>query len=148
MNRLVITRSSVLDRLFFSASIAVGIAVLFFGDELDAPFWARLSFFALFVSGGVFFWLMSAKVTVTLDGPEGEVRVHWSRIIGEKTRSARLDKIVALRAQMGDDAGRLRFHLADGSTMPLTPYSYSGGSHPQVVESVNAWLANWTQGTT
>jgi hypothetical protein len=147
-DRLVITRSSAIDRFFFSATIAVGFAILFFGDHLDAPFWVRLCFFALFVSGGIFFWLMSAKVTVTLDGPEGEVRVHWARMIGERTRSARLDEIVNLRVQMGEDAGRLRFHLEDGSTIPITPYSYGGGSHPQVIQCVNAWLANWTQGKT
>ena len=145
-NRMVIARSSVVDRLFFSATIAVGFAILFFGDDLDAPVWVRLCFFALFVSGGLFFWLMSAKVTVTLDGRAGEARVHWARIIGERTRSAPLEEIVELRAQMGEDAGRLRFHLEDGSIIPLTPYSYGGGGHPQVMESVNAWLAKWTRG--
>lgn len=145
-DRMVITRSSVVDRLFFSASIVVGFAILFFADDLDAPAWVRLCFFALFVSGGILFWLMSARVTVTLDGPVGDVRVHWARMIGEGTRSARLEEIVELRVQMGEDAGRLRFHLKDGSTIPLTPYSYSGGDHPQVLDSVNAWLANWTRG--
>lgn len=137
-DRIIIARSSVMDRLFFSATIAVGFAILFFGDVLDAPFWVLLCFFALFVSGGILFWSMSAKVTVTLDGREGEARVHWARMIGERTRSARLEEIVELRAQMGEDAGRLRFHLADGSAIPLTPYSYSGGGHPLVIESVNA----------
>ena len=145
---MVITRRSVIDRCFFSASIAVGFAILFFADDLDAPGWVRLCFFALFVSAGILFWLMSAKVTVTLDRREGEARVHWARMIGERTRSARLEEIVELRVQMGEDAGRLRLHLEDGSTIPLTPYSYSGGDHSQVMDSVNAWLANWAGGKT
>ena len=115
---------------------------------MDAPIWVRLCFFGLFVSGGIFFWLMSAKVTVTLDGRVGEARVHWERMIGERTRSARLKEIVELRVQMGEDAGRLRFHLEDGSTIPLTPYSFSGGGDPEVMEGVNAWLAKWTRGKT
>lgn len=147
-DRMVIARSSVVDRLWFSATIAVGFAILFFGDDLDAPVWVRLCFFALFVSGGILFWLLSAKVTVTLDGRVGEARVHWARMLGERIRSARLKEIVELRAQMGEDAGRLRFHLEDGSTIPLTPYSFSGGGDPEVLESVNAWLANWTRGKT
>ena len=129
-------------------TIAVGFAILFFGDDLDAPIWVRLCFFGLFVSGGIFFWLMSAKVTVTLDGRVGEARVHWERMIGERTRSARLKEIVELRVQMGEDAGRLRFHLEDGATIPLTPYSFSGGGDPEVMEGVNAWLAKWTRGKT
>lgn len=141
-DRLVISRDSVVDRSIFSVVIAVGFGVLFFGDVLDAPSWVRLCFFALFVSGGALFWVMSARVTVTLDNYAGEVCVHWARLFSEKTRSARLDDIVELRVQMGEDAGRLRFHLEDGSTIPLTPYSYSGGAHPQVLEVVNAWLAN------
>ena len=147
-DHMVIARSSVMDRLFFSVTIAVGFAILFFGDDLDAPDWVRLCFFGLFVSGGIFFWLISARVTVTLDGREGEARVHWARMIGEKVLSARLDDIVELRVQMGEDAGRLRFHLENGSTIPLTPYSYTGGGHPEVMESINAWLANWTRGKT
>jgi len=147
-DRMVINRSSVIDRIFFSASIVVGFAIIVFADDLDAPAWVRLFFFALFVSGGILFWLLSARVTVTLDGRAGEAQVHWARMIGERTRSARLEEIVALRVQMGEDAGRLRLHLEGGSTIPLTPYSYSGGDHPQVMDSVNAWLANWTRGKT
>lgn len=147
-NRIVISRSSLTDRLFFSVAIAVGFAILFLADDLNAPAWVRVCFFALFVSAGIIFWMMSARVTVTLDGLAGDARVHWARVLGERTFTARLEDVVEMRVQIGEDAGRLRFHLKDGSTIPLTPYSFSGGGNPDVMESVNTWLANWKRANT
>ena len=138
---MIVTRGRFLDRFLFSVFIAAGVGLLLFGGEIEAPPWFRFALAALFIGGGGYFWMLSAAVTVTLDRRAGTARVDWARLLSRVSRTARLDDIVELIVERSGDADRLTFKLADGSTLPLVPYNYTGGDHPEIKRAVDDWLA-------
>ncbi|MEL7464362.1 MAG: hypothetical protein AAFN79_09870 [Pseudomonadota bacterium] len=137
---MVVTRGCLIDRLFFSFFIALGLGLFFFADRIGAPVWFGLALGALLIAGGAYFWWLSAHVTLTLDRNAGVAKVEWAHVHCTTSRAAPLAEVLRLGVDEDGDADRLSLRLKDGSTMPLAPYKYTGGDHPGIRKAVNAWL--------
>ena len=141
-DRIVVTRGSGFDRLFFSVYIVAGLAMILFSGQMEPPVWLWLLLGVTFIAGGGYFWSMSGNLTLTLDRRSGLAQLDWQQPRRSQRQRALLDDILELRVEGNQDADRLVFALKNGKTLPLTPYSYTGGDHPKIRSAVNAWLAN------
>ena len=140
-SRMVVTRGCLFDRLFFALLIAGGVVMLFIGLGPDAQAWLLTILGLLFVGAGAYFLILTSHMTLTLDRAAGVARIDWTKMRAHESRTVRLEEVRGLSVEDNGDSDRLALTLADGSTVPLVRYSYTGGDHPKVKRAVDEWLA-------